>query len=319
MHALDDWSRTQEHTLVAESLMIKCGFSCYHSWTSRSSFPCTTWLGELFCLRRHVCNRKSAWHLVAEAFRFALSHWLRRKTHGIVNIIPDRGGSDRTPHTWRVFGQMIARDQACCEGVRPAQCDSFLRFLTSQGGKKWRRVKWHSEQAFNSSRIKLSLTDGPAVYFSLRFLPPSLDSHWRQQQQCSVHHPSSTFRGYMGLFFFFVVSACWFYFCFPFRVDDVCPNPPSHQVTPVLLPCVGADVSSGSVFFTPFMIFFFNLSYFFHTCSIIATIWTKRALQRCNGKKKGNEYFYIVDTWLNICFFFLTSTLHLLRILILIQ
>lgn len=77
----------------------------------------------------------------------------------------------------------------------------FLRFLTSQGGQKWQRVKWHAEQAFNSSWIKLSLTDGPAVYFSLRFHLPSLDSHWRQQQR-GVHHPSSAFRGYMGLFFF---------------------------------------------------------------------------------------------------------------------
>lgn len=59
MHTLDDGCKTQEHTLVAESLMIKCGFGCCHSWTNRSSFPCTTWPGELFCLRRHVCSCKS--------------------------------------------------------------------------------------------------------------------------------------------------------------------------------------------------------------------------------------------------------------------
>lgn len=161
----------------------------------------------------------------------------------------------------------------------------FLRFLTCQGGKKWRRVKWHSEQAFNSSRIKLSLIDGPAVYFSLRFHLPSLDSH-RRRQQCGVHHPSSTFRGYIGFFSFSVVSAYRFYFYF-FCLPPALPSPPtkSHQSHYCVLEPTSAP---GLYFFTPF-----NLSYFFHTCSIIATIWTKQALQRCNKKKTRRKWVFL--------------------------
>lgn len=69
-------------------------------------------------------------------------------------------------------------------------------------------------------------------------------------------------------------------------------------------------------------VLFFPLVYLsvilIHTCSIIVTMGTKRALQLCKKKKKWEEYFYIVDTWLNNCFL-LTSTLHLPHVLILTQ
>lgn len=215
--------------------------------------------------------------------------------------MPDRRGSDWTSHTWRVFGQIIACNQTWCEGVWPAQS-----FLTSQGGKKKNDDGW-SDTVSRRSILPRSNCHSQTV---LQFISP-----------CASIYPVWTATGGGSSAAFITplppIEVTWDYFFFRcvgllvlflFSLPSgrcLLPQPPSHPPSHAKsYYCVLEPTSAPGVYFSRRSWFcFFNLSYFFHTCSIIATIWTKRALQRCNKKKQGNEYFYIVDTWLNICFF----------------